>query len=294
MQSPTELRQTITASIIDALTKSDLPPWRQPWINDPNAPGLHTSMSTHNPYRGINQLLLQIAAMKNGFKSKWWGTFHQIKQQDASVSKGQKGVHDVLFKKFEKERTNESGELVKDDVMIMRSFCVWNAEQTTGLEKFRLGFIESQNDSTYRFEQADELIESIGADIRYGGNSAFYNPSSDFLQLPYRSQFETPEAFYETTFHELVHFTEHPSRLNWDRENEGYAMGELIAELGLPVTTNLSNHAAYLKSWLNGMSGDPKFIFRAAAQASKAVNYLLSFSRNTVQEAVEIEELVAA
>ena len=69
---------------------------------------------------------------------------------------------------------------------------------------------------------------------------------------------------------------------------------QLMAELGLPVTTNLSNHAAYLKSWLNGMSGDPKFIFRAAAQASKAVNYLLSFSRNTVQEAVEIEELVAA
>ncbi len=84
----------------------------------------------------------------------------------------------------------------------------------------------------------------------------------------------------------LTHWTEHAERLNWDRANQGYAMGELIAEIGccfmmselsLPTADNMDNHAAYLKSWLKGMSDDPKFIFRAAAQATKAVDYLLSF-----------------
>ncbi len=78
-------------------------------------------------------------------------------------------------------------------------------------------------------------------------------------------------------------------------------MGELIAEmsaclmmaeLGLPTTTNLENHAAYLKHWLDGMAGDSKFIFKAAAQASKAVDFLLSFSRTPADITEAIEEPV--
>ena len=143
-------------------------------------------------------------------------------------------------------------------------------------------------DTSERYEHADAVIEATNADIRYGGNKAFYSTGSDFIQCPFRHQFDPPESFYETMFHELTHWTEHPERLNWDRANGGYAMGELIAEigscfmmgeLGLPTADNMDNHAAYVKSWLKGMSDDPKFIFRAAAQATKAVDYLLSFSR---------------
>ena len=53
----------------------------------------------------------------------------------------------------------------------------------------------------------------------------------------------------------------------------------LMAELGLPVTDNLNNHAAYLKHWLKGMEGDPKFIFKASSQANKAVDWLLACSK---------------
>ena len=78
-------------------------------------------------------------------------------------------------------------------------------------------------------------------------------------------------------------------------------MGELItemsaclmmAELGLPTSTNLQNHASYLKNWLDGMSGDPKFIFKAASQASKAVDYLLSFSRTKADLTEAVDKLV--
>ena len=43
------------------------------------------------------------------------------------------------------------------------------------------------------------MIEATGADIRYGGNEAFYRSGEDFIQVPYRHQFEWAEAFYETS-----------------------------------------------------------------------------------------------
>lgn len=134
------------------------------------------------------------------------------------------------------------------------------------------------------------LIEfATEADIRYGGNQAYYQPAGDFIQMPNRHQFSTPD-FYDALLHELCHWTEHQSRLNWDRtkpENT-YALGELIAELGacflagelgLPLDQSLGNHAAYLKNWLESMQGDTRFIFRASSQASKAADFILSFSR---------------
>ena len=47
---------------------------------------------------------------------------------------------------------------------------------------------------------------------------------------------------------------------------------------------NLTNHVAYLANWLKAMKDDPKFIFTASSQASKAADYLLSFSRPTADE----------
>lgn len=260
-------------------------------------------MSTGKPYRGINQLLLQIAAMKGGFKSKWFGTYNQIKQLGASVSKGQKGTQVVFFKAVERERVNESGDDVKDKFFFMRQFTVFNCEQTNGLDKFRVGFGEPQNNATERYENADTVIDATGCDIRYGGNQAFYSPAEDYIQLPSRHQFISAESYYETAFHELCHWSE--KRIGFDRAEAGntYAYAELVAEIGacmamcelnLPTTTNLENHAAYLQNWLEALKADSKFIFKAAAQANKAVDHILSYSRTpeAVSESAESDDLV--
>lgn len=285
------LHTEITNTIIEALTNVGMPPWRKPWMCDPNAPGLHTSLSSGNPYRGINQLLCMVSAMKSNFKSKWWATFNQIKQQGGNVLKGSKSTTVVLYRPIERTKIDDTGKEVEDSFFMMRSFKVFNADQTT-LEKFQVSEDVEAGVPFGNYEHADNLIDDIGADIRYGGSEAFYMPKGDYIQLPRRSMFNSPEAFYETCFHEHVHYTEHESRLNWDRKNEGYAMGELIAEmgscfmmaeLGLPVTNNLGNHAAYLKHWLKGME-DPKFIFKASSQASKAVEWLMACSKQRVDE----------
>ena len=288
------LRQEITKTIVEALTTGDLPPWRKPWSCDPNAPGLHTSLSSSKPYKGINQLLLMCSAMKNNFRSKWWSTFKQIKQHGGSVLKGSKATTVVLYRPVERTKINEAGKEVDDSFFVMRSFKVFNADQTA-LEQFQVSDEPAEGAPFQSYEQADQLINDIGADIRYGGDEAFYNSKNDFIQLPYHGKFDSPEAFYVTCFHEHIYFTEHESRLNWDRRNEdnSYSMGELIAELGsvlllaelgLPVTDNLNNHAAYLKHWLKGMEGDPKFIFKASSQASKAVDWLLACRKQEVLE----------
>jgi len=142
------------------------------------------------------------------------------------------------------------------------------------------------------------VIAATGADIRYGGNEARYSPTGDFIELPYRHQFATMAEYYETVGHEMVHWTEHASRLNWERRNaeHSYALGELVAEigacflcaeLGLPTGDNLQNHQAYLKSWISSLENDPRFIFQASAQASKAADYILSFSRTPAPEPEE-------
>jgi antirestriction protein ArdC len=50
--------------------------------------------------------------------------------------------------------------------------------------------------------------------------------------VPFLHQFESPEAFYETTFHELCHWTE--KRVGFDRSQaeNTYALGEIVAEIG--------------------------------------------------------------
>ncbi len=301
MQSQSELRQTITNSIIAALESGGLPPWRKPWTDDPAGFGLATSLSTGQSYKGINQIILQLAASKKSWQSRWFGTFTQIRFAGGCVRQGQKATKVILWKPIERKRTNEQGKEVDDSFLVMREFCVFNVEQTTGLDQFRVGFTKSKGNSVERYEHADTVIAATGADVRYGGNSAYYNLVGDFIQLPHRHQFESAEAFYETAFHELVHFSEHPTRQNWNRAEQGYSLGELIAEIGsclmmgelkLPTTANLQNHASYLKHWLEGMSEDSKFIFQAAAQASRAVDFLLSFSRTPVVTPESVEEPV--
>jgi len=120
----------------------------------------------------------------------------------------------------------------------------------------------------------------------------------DYIQVPHKSSFVNG-SYYPTILHEVAHWSE--VRVGWDRETGGYAMGELIAEmascflateLGIPQGETLENHAAYLKSWLEGMHNDVNFIFKASRQASKVCDFLLSFVRQT--ETTPTTELVEA
>jgi antirestriction protein ArdC len=290
-----DLRKQITAQIIEALESGHLPPWRKPWNNDPAA-GFPTNALTHRNYRGINPLLLDLSGMNHGFQSRFWATFRQWKELGGWVRRGSRGTKIIFYRPLEKTTTNDEGEEETDAIYLMRSFVVFNAEQVDGtnLEQFRVGTMPATPAlPDTRFDDADEVVAATNARICFGGNRAFYVPASDYIQVPLREQFKTDGQFYETLFHELVHWTE--PRRKWEGS---YELGELIAEIGscylsaelrIPHGENLDNHAAYLQGWLSAMKADPNFIFRAGSQSSKAADFLLAFKASAQTEATVAE-----
>ena len=89
----------------------------------------------------------------------------------------------------------------------------------------------------------------------------------------------------------LTHSTGHSNRLarhekikNHKFGSQDYSQEELVAEMGaayLCGITNLEqetiqNNAAYIKSWIRTFKDDPKVLVLAAAQAQKAVDYILA------------------
>ena len=111
-----------------------------------------------------------------------------------------------------------------------------------------------------------------------------HHTNGDYIVIPPRTTFDPPGAFYETVTHELSHWAE--LRTGWDHDKQGYALGELAAEiastyisaeLGIPQGEGLGNHAAYLRNWLEDLKNDRNYIFKAAKQASKVTDFLLNF-----------------
>jgi antirestriction protein ArdC len=135
--------------------------------------------------------------------------------------------------------------------------------------------------------QAEALAAATLADIRTGGAHAFYLPSDDTVHIPPQPAFFDQINYYRTLFHELRHWTGHPSRLGRDLTgsfgSKLYTTEELVAEITAAfVCASLSiqpsvRHADYLGYWLSVLREDNRAIFRAASKASKAADFLLAF-----------------
>lgn len=308
MPSQSEIQESITNRIIEGL-QNGIVPWQKPWKNDPNC-GPATNVVSKRTYNGINPLLLDLASQIHGFTSKYWATFDQWKNLGGKVKKrpdhmksGQWGTNVIFFRQVKRSQKDDSGEETNSSFPLMRSYTLFNLDQVEGesLDKLRPGSTPTV-DTIPSFEEADRVIEATGADIRYGGNSAYYtmpNPinGGDIITMPERQLFEDQHELYATIFHELVHWSEH--RLNWEGS---YALGELIAEIGscylcnhtnVPASDNLQNHTVYVSNWLKELQNDRKFIFKAAAQASRATEFILSFSRSIAEDSVELEQVEA-
>ena len=307
MSSQTQIRQQITDQFIEALQSGGVPPWRKGWAC--HGGGLPTNFVSKRRYSGVNIILLQMAAARNSFTSKHWGTFNQIralggavKRRPDDVPPGRWGTTIVFFKPVKKAEIDpDTGKEVEVGFPILRTYTVFNLDQAEGakLDRFRTPVVTNGGDFE-DFEPAERTIEATGADIRHGGDRAFYHKpveeGGDYIRLPHRHQFEAEKEYYATALHELAHWSE--TRLGWTAP---YALGELraeivasflLAELGVPQSDDLTNHQAYVAGWLKALQNDPRYIFTASNAASKATDFLLSFSRPT--EAQPEEEPEAA
>lgn len=302
MATQAEIRQEITNQIVHALESGDIPPWRQPWTN--LGGGLPKNAVSGNRYSGVNILLLQASSQRNHFRSSLWATYRQwqerggqVKRRPDDVPKGEWGTRIVFYKPVTKVVTDDrTGDEKEESFPILKTYTVFNLDQVEGesLDHLRTDEPTTSNEFV-DYEPAEEVIRQTGADIRYGGDRAFYRPSSDFIQLPHREQFEPSHEFYSVAYHEIGHWTGAAHRLNRIKGqrfgDEAYAEEELVAELcssyllaetGVPQSDDLSTHTAYLSNWLKALKNDTRFIFRASTAASKAADCVLRFSESPV------------
>ncbi|HTU54755.1 MAG TPA: zincin-like metallopeptidase domain-containing protein [Acetobacteraceae bacterium] len=285
----TEQYAAITDRLIADL-EHGVRPWHRPW-NAEHMHGRITRPLRHNgqPYSGINVILLWCAGTAKGHSTSTWMTFKQAKELGGHVRKGEHGETVVYADRMIKTETNGEGEDIERVIPYLKAYTVFNLDQIDGLPERYLAKVRSEPPEKplpQRIEAAEAFFAATKAQIRHGGNRAFYAVEPDFIQMPPFEAFQSPEAYYGTLAHESTHWTKHRSRLDRDFGrlrwgDEGYAKEELVAEIAsaylcsdLGITPDLENNANYLGSWLTVLKNDKRFIFSAAGFAEKAVGYL--------------------
>jgi antirestriction protein ArdC len=284
----TDLYERVTAQIVASLEQG-VRPWLKPW-NAEHAAGRITRPLRSNgiPYQGINILMLWGAAVQRGYAAPIWMTFKQALELGGCVRKGERGSLVVYASSVTRTETDsETGEESERDIPFLKDYTVFNVEQIDGLPAHFLAPAAPQLDPVQRVERAEQFFAATNATVRHGGNQAFYSVASDFVQMPFFETFRDAESYYATLAHELTHWTRHPSRLDrsFGRKrfgDEGYAMEELVAELGAAfLSADLSltpeprdDHAAYIGHWLNVLKNDKRAIFTAASHAQRAADFL--------------------
>jgi antirestriction protein ArdC len=276
----------VTAKIVADLEKG-VRTWARPW-DAAHAAGhvCRPLRASGAPYRGINVLLLWCEAEERGYTAPIWMTYKQAQTLGAQVRKGETGSLVVYADRFTKTETNEKGEEAAREIAFMKGYTVFNVEQIDGLPAHYTARSVARTSALPRLEAAEAFFSATGAEIRHGGNRAFYAPGLDRVQMPPRDSFRDAESYAATLAHELTHWTSHPSRLARELGkrfgDDAYAAEELIAEMGaaflcadLGITPEpREDHAGYLSHWLKVLKADSRAIFTAASQAQQAADYL--------------------
>lgn len=266
------------------------------------------AMAPRNPvtgtvYKGSNRLILMLAAKKYAYRDPRWMTYKNLSGLGYHVKKGE---HPKILEKWtfaeQRKLLDQNGMPVLDprgrqiyeevplEKPLYRTFQVYNGEQIEGLPPY-----QKLSEKPGELEKkVDALIESSECTIlETAQEEAFYQRGCDTIYLPLRSAFHGLEAFASTAAHEMIHSTGHPSRLNrafgkwpaFGSPDDLYCMEELRAELGslflmndleIPLKPREKRSSAdYMDQYIRGLREHPNVLFRVAADAGRAADYLL-------------------
>ncbi|KAA8386067.1 DUF1738 domain-containing protein [Acetobacter sp. DmW_136] len=271
-----DLYQDVTNRIVEQL-ENGVAPWVQPWSNTASGPSLPLNVTTGRRYSGINVLLLWGTVQMRGFTSQRWLTFNQARKVGGNVRKGEKGTT-----VFYADRFVPGGQDAGEDaraIPFLKRFTVFNIDQCENLPEEMAGSVAPLPERVI-VPHAEALLQATGADIRIGGDKAFYAPDPDYIHLPPQNAYYEQINWYRTAFHETAHWSGHKNRL--DRDLSGrfgshkYMAEEIVAELTaafvlaeLNITPTV-RHADYIGSWIAMLKDEKRAVFAAARLASQA------------------------
>lgn len=290
MKARRDICAEITATIVAQLEAADPQAWECPWTRC-TASGLPSNATTGKAYRGVNVLQLWCAQTAAGHEAPLWASYKQWEAAGAQVRKGERGTAVVYYGST--SRHEPSHPRADDDGNVAFRFLKWstvfNASQVDGYEiaqPERPALVD-------RLDAAERFVAATGATLHHGGGRAFYRHApADEIHMPEPERFagsatsSATEAYYGTLLHELTHWTGAKHRCDRTKGrrfgDSAYAFEELVAELGaaflcahLQITASpRPDHAQYLASWLRGLKDDSRAIFKAAALAAQALDFL--------------------
>ncbi len=272
--------------------------WTMPWHKGlPQA----VNAKTGKFYGGNNQMILWKACVERGYSRNKWATFYQWSSVKAKLKRGEKGTLICIAIPKDKNSKKEQNQLLLFEKFNPDTFSKKNVYFNF---RFKYVFNQSQVEG-YFGDQPDifnpdpdpdqliqKLIKNSAADIREGGDIAFYTTSEDFIQMPELFRFKgdniakSKQLYYSTLLHEMIHWTGHHSRckrkFGSEFGNPEYAFEELVAELGSALlSTHLGKkiyprveHAKYLNNWLRVLKNDFSYFYIAMDLAKYAIYWL--------------------
>lgn len=245
--------------------ENNIIPWQKCWSN--SSYGNPVSKTT---YKGINVLLCWLHNMEYKLSSPFFVTRTQLNKLGYSLQKGAK----MNIITFADKRPN------KDDPekfhWVFRYYPTFNIEHTTipagtflqysPIEVEDFDFLEGYNGGPpISFEPAE---------------CPYYIPLMDRIVMPPLDSFFSKGYAQGALFHEMIHSTLKPSRL--DRKLS-YAKEELVAEMGASYLMSImgfewepDNSAAYIKNWAEKVKEDKTLFVVAAGKAQEAAEFILN------------------
>jgi antirestriction protein ArdC len=303
-------KQTVREEFAEKFIKmleSDAPlSWTKCWASSGFKPPYNGESGRR--YNGINLFMLMFRSIEKGYDDPRWYTFNQVKKMDGcNVRKDEKAtpvefwaVYDTVEKKTinlsDYHRILRENPDRKEDEfrLYAKTAYIFNAAQIDGLQP--LPTVEQYEFEPHRLaeEAIHTMSENMEVPLIYGGNEAYYSPSADNIHLPRRASFFSEAEYVGTALHELAHASGSPSRLDRPQvglraDREGYAKEELVAEicstflsaeLGIDMPDSVvSNHLAYVSSWIKAIKDDNGVLFHAIKEADRAADYLMEQGR---------------
>ena len=286
----------VTERIIELLEKGVVP-WKQPWTGA----GIPRNYVTGKNYKGINHLLLNSL----NYKHNVFLTRKQLDTLGGAVQEQEK-PHIVVFWSWVQPDSESNANIQEEELLIdqykkkrplLRFYRVFNVSQCEGIDLECIQAIERPNSP---IEACEELLKGMieMPEIIHDKPAAYYDKVEDLINMPEMIRFVNSESYYETLFHELLHWTGHQKRLNRKEVVENnrfgtvqYSQEELCAQIGASFLSSLTgiaegleeNSAAYIQGWLKVLKNDRKFIVIASSNAQKGVDYILNKKREVTE-----------
>lgn len=301
--SAKEYLTTIRDNLVEQL-QNNPSKWHNSFINK-NMP---TNAVTGKHYNSTNFFNLNWVANSNNYAQNLWASYLDWHKIGAKIIKGETHKAKVLYYgtfKKENEKTNK-----EDVIPFLKATPVFNIAQVD-LSECKIKFDNSDNvNKVVSIKEIDNFVNDTGVEIKHSNDGrCYYAKTTDYIHMTNKENFiktsygDETSNYYSVLFHELIHSTGHAQRLDRFKDNDkkfkdnaqqSYAFEELIAECGAIMLCQKFNlektiredHALYIKSWIQALKNDVKFLTSSLTRAYKATDYLIKKIKQVELKAV--------